>query len=844
MAHQRGDGVLISDPVDEGGLRPRTMLLLVAGLALLVLAIAFVAGGEQRSRYQAEMDVRLRTLAVQRANILSRTLEDWRAQVRFLTLTPPASGLARAVAGGGFDVTENSTEALWRRRMEAIFSGFIQARPGVIRVSYLTMVDRRMLASVDNDDGQLEATARLNADLAAIDKVAGLEPGSIHVDDLDVVRGMPQVEVMARPVLRIASPVSGPGGVPFGVLVVTVDARGLLTDLATDLNPIFRVYLTDAEENFLLHPDPTRSFGMAHGHPWRWQDEFRPVADEGGRGSSKTFETDAGRVRVVRQRVALDGMPGRQLTISTMVSDRVIAANADSVRFWVLGLGLPLTGLVALLLLLGHQARRRDRAIRSRDAWLGALIHSARDAIIGLAPNGHVSSWNEAATRLFGVETADAIGRTTLSLIVPPGLDIQEQDLLNRVANGDSVVNMRTRRRGREGRMIDVSITATPVRAGSRVVGTAMVIRDITEQVAAETSLRSMAARLEQQVRERTMEIEALAAQRHAIMDGTGAVIIACDPSGTITLFNPAAEAVLGHNPHDMVGKATPAQFLDPAELAARAEAIAADRGDKPMSTLDILTADAQHGQADLREWTFIRRDGSRLPVLTAVTAPVNRDGTASGLIVAIPLHQTTPQPEPIMAAAVVPVRDHDIPGIDMADAMNRVMGDRALLNSVLEQFAERFDGLGATLRGMLQAGDSAAVLRRLHEFRGAAGNVAAREAMELAALIEERLRDDPGRDQMAEIDRLDGMVASLCAAIRAMIPTTMSRIVAAAPLDPTALRDALRARRMTASDVLAGMAGGLTARLGQARFMELTRLVDSLRYDEALALLDAELTG
>ncbi|MGQ3048903.1 MAG: PAS domain S-box protein [Niveispirillum sp.] len=839
--------MLISDPGDEGGLRPRTMLLLVAGLALLVLAIAFVAGGEQRSRYQAEMDVRLRTLAVQRANILSRTLEDWRAQVRFLTLTPPASGLARAVTAGGFDTVENSTATLWRRRMEAIFSGFIQARPGVIRVSYLSLADGQVLASVDNDDGQLEAEERLKADLAAMGKVAGLEPGAIHVDDLDIVRGTPQVEVMARPVLRMASPVAGPGGVPFGVLVVTVDARGLLSDLAMDLNPIFRVYLTDAQENFLMHPDPTRSFGMTHDHPWRWQDEFRLVPAQEGRGSSKAYDSNNGRVHAVRQRVALDGTAGRQLTISTMVSDRVIAANADSVRFWVLGLGLPLTGLVALLLLLGHQARRRDRAIRSRDAWLVALIHSARDAIIGLDPNGHVSSWNEAATRLFGVDAAEAIGRTTLSLIVPPGLDIQEQDLLSRVSNGDSVVNMRTRRRGRDGRLLDVSITATPVRAGNLIVGSALVIRDITEQMAAEISLRGMTARLEQQVRERTMEIEALAAQRHAIMDGTGAAIIACDPSGTITLFNPAAEAVLGHSPHEMVGKATPAKFLDPAELAARAQAVTSEQGDRPLSTLDILTADAGAGQPDIREWTFIRRDGSRQPVLTAITAPANRDGATSCLIVAIPLHRPAPPPEPIVPAAFVPVaaRNDGIPGIDMADAMNRVMGDRALLNSVLEQFVERFDGMGSALRRMIAAGDSLTAMRKLHEFRGAAGNVAAREAMELATQVEERLRDDPAQDQTAEIDRLDGMVTSLCAAIRATVPDTRTATgTAGAPLDLNTLRDALRARRMTAPDVVASMADGLTRRLGKSKFMELSRLVDSLRYDEALALLDAELTG
>lgn len=843
MTHQGGDGVLISDPVDEGGLRPRTMWLLIAGLVLLVLAIAFVAGREQRSRYQAEMDVRLRTLVIQRANILSRTLEDWRAQVQFLALTPPVSGLARAVTGGGIDRVENTTDALWQRRLEAIFSGFIQAKPGVIRVSYLSIAERRPLVVVDNDEGQLETAERLNADLVATAKVAHLDPGSIHIDELDPVRGTPALEVPARPLLRLASPVAGPGGVPFGVLVVTIDARGLLADLAADVNPIFRIYLTDAQENFLLHPDPARSFGMARGRPWRWQDEFRSVAEEEGRASSRTFAAPDGIVHAVRQRVVIDTAPGRQLTISAVVADRLIAANARAVQIWVAALGVPLTGVVALLLMLSHQARRRNRAIRSRDAWLGALIHSACDAIIGLAPDGNITSWNEAAARLFGLDAADAVGRTTQFLIVPPGLEIQEQDLLNRVRNGDSVVNLRTRRRGAEGRMIDVSITATPVRAGDRIVGTALVIRDITDQLASEARLRGMAARLEQQVRERTMEIEALAAQRHAIMDGAGAAIIACDPSGTISLFNPAAEALLGHAPREMVGKATPAQFLDPAELAARANSVGADRGGIPMSTLDILTAGAGPGQADLREWTFIRRDGSRLPMLTAITAPIRRDGTISCLIVAIPNHRT----ELLVSAPAAPLTagNDGIPGIDMADAMNRVMGDRALLNSVLEQFVERFDGIGAKVRGMITAGDNAAALRKLHEFRGAAGNIAARDAMELATLLEDSLRDDPNRDQTTDIDRLDSMVASLCTAIRAAVPATGPiHSAGVAALDIAALRKALQARRLTAPEVLAGMAGGLTARLGKSRFMELSRLVDSLRYDEALALLDAELNG
>lgn len=628
----------ISDRDLEGGPRPRTILLLTAGLILLVLATVFVAGREERARYEAEMDVRLRTLSLQRVGILSRMLEDLRVQARFLSQTPPVPGLARAEAGNGRDALENTDAALWHRRLESIFAGFALSRPGVERLALLSVRTRQPLVAVESHEGQTRPGSpvrRPHPDLDLLDQLAGRPAGDILLSDLDMARDGAEGGNPARPLLRLAVNVPGADGGRFGVLTLAVDARGLLSDLAADINPIFHIYLLDARENFLLHPDPARGFGFAKGHPHRWSDEFRPLEAGSRAGGAALFQGPDGAVRVLRQRVALDRADsGRFLTIAVAVPDRLIGGSADNVRLWVAGLGLPLAGLVALLLVLGRRSRRRDRQIAARDAWLGAIVDSASDAIIGLSHDGRVTSWNAAAARMFGYEAGQALGRSTVELIVPPDLEVLEAELLDRAMHGENVPNLRTRRRHREGRVIDVSVTATPVHGADGATGAALIIRDITDQMAAEAGIRDLNSRLEQQVRERTMEIEALAALRNAILQCAGSAIIACDRSGTITLFNPAAEAMLGYAPGEVVGKATPALFHDPAELENRSRSVQADAGHPILSAMEVLAAGAGDGGVDTREWTYLRRDGGRLPVLLAVTTLVEKEGGIAGYLI------------------------------------------------------------------------------------------------------------------------------------------------------------------------------------------------------------------
>lgn len=135
------------------------------------------------------------------------------------------------------------------------------------------------------------------------------------------------------------------------------------------------------------------------------------------------------------------------------------------------------------------------RAAEAARHHLAAIVDSSQDAIIGLALDGTVSSWNDGARAVFGYEARDIVGQPVATVIPPERLS-EEQALLERIKGGESVAPFETVRRHRSGRLLDVSETASPIRdPNGVVVGVSKVARDISENKAAEKKLeRALAA--------------------------------------------------------------------------------------------------------------------------------------------------------------------------------------------------------------------------------------------------------------------------------------------------------------------------------------------------------------
>jgi len=135
--------------------------------------------------------------------------------------------------------------------------------------------------------------------------------------------------------------------------------------------------------------------------------------------------------------------------------------------------------------------------IRSR---LAAIVDSSNDAIISKNLDGVISTWNLAAHRLFGYSEAEAVGQP-ITIIIPADLHDEEKEILRRVRIGERIDHYETRRVTRDGRILDVSITISPVRnATGSIVGASKILRDVTESKRDRAALRESERRLASEV--------------------------------------------------------------------------------------------------------------------------------------------------------------------------------------------------------------------------------------------------------------------------------------------------------------------------------------------------------
>jgi PAS domain S-box-containing protein len=141
----------------------------------------------------------------------------------------------------------------------------------------------------------------------------------------------------------------------------------------------------------------------------------------------------------------------------------------------------------------GGVAPRLDAA-----TWLAAIVESSDDAMTGKTLDGVITSWNSAAERLYGYGAGEILGRN-VSVLIPPDRPDELAPILERVANGGHVEKYETQRLRKDGTIVDVSITISPIRdATNTIVGASTVARDVSDRNRAATELLALQERLNQ----------------------------------------------------------------------------------------------------------------------------------------------------------------------------------------------------------------------------------------------------------------------------------------------------------------------------------------------------------
>jgi PAS domain S-box-containing protein len=165
---------------------------------------------------------------------------------------------------------------------------------------------------------------------------------------------------------------------------------------------------------------------------------------------------------------------------------------------------------------------------------LSAIVDSSDDAIISKGLDGVITSWNNSAERLFGYTAEEAIGQTVAALLIPDDRQEEEPDILARLRKGERVDHFETVRKRKDGSLVDISLTISPVKdEHGRIIGASKIARDI-----------SLRKRFEQ----------SLVEQAH-LLDLTGDAILVRDGRDRILHWNRAAEEMYGFTREEALGK-------------------------------------------------------------------------------------------------------------------------------------------------------------------------------------------------------------------------------------------------------------------------------------------------
>jgi PAS domain S-box-containing protein len=188
----------------------------------------------------------------------------------------------------------------------------------------------------------------------------------------------------------------------------------------------------------------------------------------------------------------------------------------------------------SLIVLTFHDVTEQKQAERTT-SLLAAIVDSSDDAILSKKLDGTITSWNQSAGRLFGYKAEEAVGQH-ITLIVPGERRSEEEDILRRLAKGERVDHFETERKRKDGAIVDVSLTISPIRdAAGRVIGASKVARDITERRLAERALSEQAR----------------------LLDLSNDAIFVRDGGDHVTYWNKAATELYGFTREEALGRVT-----------------------------------------------------------------------------------------------------------------------------------------------------------------------------------------------------------------------------------------------------------------------------------------------
>ncbi|WP_067218616.1 PAS domain-containing protein [Marinomonas gallaica] len=562
-------------------------------------------------------------------------LDKYASDITILQSIPPVKAIIQAKS----DSQNSEVLTIWKSRLKSIFKSYLTANEMAFQLRYIGFDENgKEIVNVKKEAGVAQVIPeRLLQEKSGRDYFSEIrlnQFSGVYISDISLNRDFDSISIPYNPTVRIAAKVMASDGVPFGFIVINVSANAIFKELISKVPKNASLYITNDKGEVLYYPDESLNFAFEHVDVPVW-DELYSESQEMFVLNDGTKITSVNPSRSIIAKVNLpltSGLNSLNIILKKDVDD--IRLKAMSATFFSVGwVFVIFVGLIFVIFSF-RKSLKAQAALSIEKTEKSMIVESSQDAILGVSIDGTITEWNNSATKMFGLSRHEVIGEFTRDVFLTDSVQTEDEYIVSQFVKGYKVKPFETKRQTKRSQVFDVSVSASPIcDEHGELIGFSKIMRDITEQKRVSNELELLNASLEKEVQQRTVELNKSYSLQAAIMDKAAIAIIATNAQGYITLFNPAAEKLLGYSAEELIGKQTPGLFHLESEVVARAIELSNELGQKIEPGFDVFVAKTLAGLRNEREWTYVSKTGHKIPVYLSITALYDENDEVSGFL-------------------------------------------------------------------------------------------------------------------------------------------------------------------------------------------------------------------
>lgn len=532
------------------------IIFLITGMCLITSlslgSFLFAKTSKMAVRMQEkELEAEVRAISP----IFSSVFTQLRRDVKFLANTPSITGLTRSIQNSGIDPTDHSTTEPWVKRLQDIFSSMILSRDSYVQIRFIGVADNgRELVRVNKRNGKVIAVP--NSELQQKDnefyfnEIIKYSAGEVYYSTVSLNREWGKIQEPFQPVIRVAIPIHDDDNNIFGMIIINAEYEIILREALENIESNKNLYIFDEAGNMLTYNNQTDDtvFHFRSGIQVFAKFPFlRQIIGSDVNSGNLNIDIDGKENAVSYSKAHYDPIRDDRLLLSVMSISKEELLNpvyevqkeymylisalvmislclsaffayrqasplkmmTSAIKGWseedekidlpvnlsdeIGDLARAFEKLIERL----NKLREQEQKTAFRKSYLASIVETSEDAIISKSLEGIITSWNRGASRLFGFTPLEAIDQN-ISLIIPPEFMEEEKELIARIDARKSVQSMETKRLNKQGDLIDISLSASPIyNSNKAIVGISTIMRDISDRVKAEEEILRSNAELE-----------------------------------------------------------------------------------------------------------------------------------------------------------------------------------------------------------------------------------------------------------------------------------------------------------------------------------------------------------